>query len=66
VSIIRFADHDLTDYPRRLRQLNGLFAAGETSFEEMEHDLLVYYLTTLLLWHETEHEYDIDAEDWLP
>ena len=57
---------DLTDYPRRLRQLNGLFASGEVSWNSMDRDLLIYYLTTLLLWHEEEHEYDIDDEGFLP
>ena len=57
---------DLTDYPRRLRQLNGLFAAGEASWQDLDREELIYYLTTMLLWHELEHEYDIDSEDFLP
>ena len=48
---------DLTDYPKRLRQLNELFASGEKSWESIDSELLIYYLTTMLLWHEIEHDY---------
>ena len=46
---------DLTDYPKRLAQLNDLFASGEKSWDSIDRELLVYYLTTMLLWHEIEH-----------
>ena len=46
---------DLTDYPKRLKQLNDLFASGEPSWDGMDREGLLYYLTTMLLWHESEH-----------
>ena len=46
---------DLTDYPKRLVQLNNLFASAEQSWEEMTREDLIHYLTTMLLWHELEH-----------
>ncbi len=65
LSVDQHALIDLTNYPRRLRQLNGLFASGEPSWASLGRDDLVYYLTTLLLWHELEHSYDIDSGDWV-
>ena len=45
---------DLTDYPKRLAQLNDLFGSREESWDSMDRELLIYYLTTMLLWHELE------------
>jgi len=47
---------DLTDYPKRLAQLNDLFGVDEPSWGAIRRDGLIYYLTTMLLWHELEHE----------
>lgn len=49
---------DLTDYPKRLAQLNDLFEAAEQSWEKITREELIYYLTTMLLWHELEHGSD--------
>ena len=46
---------DLTDYPKRLGQLNNLFASAEESWDSIGQANLIYYLTTMLLWHELEH-----------
>jgi len=49
---------DLTDYPKRLAQLNELFGVDEQSWELIRRDGLIYYLTTMLLWNEMEIHID--------
>jgi len=53
---------DLTDYPKRLVQLNDLFATNEGSWDKISREDLIHYLTTMLLWHELEHIKDGDVE----
>lgn len=53
---------DLTDYPKRLAQLNELFGVDEPSWGLIRRDGLIYYLTTMLLWHELEHT-DTDGSE---
>jgi hypothetical protein len=47
---------DLTDYPKRLAELNDLFAGDEKSWDTIDREDLIYYLTTMLLWRELERD----------